>query len=71
MSYTSDRGFTEGDSFRSVVEDDRGDSSAAIAVTGTTSNVVIPAALFGAGLLLIAFGVRLARNEVDEPFEQS
>jgi hypothetical protein len=44
---------------------------AALAVTGTTSNVVIPAALFGAGLLVIAFGVRRARNDADEPFEQA
>ena len=44
---------------------------AALAVTGTTSNVLIPAALFGAGLLVIVFGVRRARNNADEPFEQA
>jgi hypothetical protein len=44
---------------------------AALAVTGTTSNVLIPAAIFGAGLLVIAFGVRRARNNADEPFEQA
>jgi Bacterial Ig domain len=44
---------------------------AALGVTGTTSNVLIPAALFGAGVLVIAFGVRRARNNADEPFEQA
>ena len=44
---------------------------AELAVTGTTSNVMIPAALFGAGLLVIAYGVRRARTEADERFEQA
>ncbi len=44
---------------------------AALAVTATTSNVLIPAALIGAGLLVIAFGVRRARNDADQPFEQA
>ena len=43
----------------------------AVTVTGTTSNSLIPAALLSAGLLVIAYGVRRARNESDKPFEQA
>jgi Bacterial Ig domain len=42
-----------------------------LAVTGTTSNSLIPPALFGVGLLVIAFGVRRARNDADQPVEQA
>jgi hypothetical protein len=39
-------------------------STGPLAGTGTTSNPLIPAALLGAGLLIIAYGVRRARNDV-------
>ena len=40
---------------------------AALEDTGTTSNVLIPAALFGAGVLLFAFAVRRAKIAADAP----
>lgn len=41
-------------------------SSAALPATGTTSNVFIPAVLLAVGLLVIAFGVRRARNDAEQ-----
>ncbi len=44
---------------------------AVIALFEPTSNDLIPAALLGVGLLVIALAVRRAQHDAKEPFEQA